>query len=122
MLNGCHAVPSSQAFPPQCCIGRRGGIPLKGVLPVEVRISQSVRKSSSDIVEEGPYWWTLISDLRTVLEKHPLPVDELKALLGEAAQTPNVCLLLFGLLQPPQPDAVVIYPLDRAVQLPLNAV
>ena len=30
-------------------------------------------------------WWTLISDLRTALKKHPLPIDELKALVGDAA-------------------------------------
>jgi hypothetical protein len=30
-------------------------------------------------------WWTLISDLRTVLEKHPRAVDEIKALLAQVA-------------------------------------
>jgi hypothetical protein len=32
---------------------------------------------------DGRHWWTLISDLRTVLEKNPVPIDEIKALLGE---------------------------------------
>ncbi len=39
----------------------------------------------SNVFHEGTIWWTLISDLRTALEKQPLDFALVRGFLGEAA-------------------------------------